>query len=279
MSDQPARHVDASGAALPPLPSLEGAALRSPPQTGAARRWQEATVVGVRRESAAVSVFRLALPIWEAHLPGQHYVVRLSAPDGYRAERSYSLASAPQDVGHVELAIERLADGEVSTYLHDHLTVGDRLTVRGPFGGWFVRRGDRPALLVGGGSGVVPLVAMLRTARARSAAGDPGAPLRAVVSFRDAGHVLFAGEWGEETTLVLTREDSPAGRPAGRMGDADVAAPLAETMSAASPQTPLEVFVCGSTPFAAAAEAVLARVGSPPSALHVERFGPSAPPV
>lgn len=281
MSERPGRtaagHTDLAGTALPPLPSLGGAALRNPPQAGAARRWQEGEVVAVRRESATVSTFRLALPAWEAHLPGQHYVVRLSAADGYRAERSYSVASAPEDVGHVELAIERLADGEVSTWLHDHLAVGDRLTVRGPFGGWFVWRGTSPALLVGGGSGVVPLVAMLRHARARREAGAPVAPVAAVVSFRDADHVLFPEQWGGSTVL-LTRQDAPSGRRAGRLGVADVEAPLAAVLAASSAEAPPEVFVCGSTPFAAAAEDVLARAGSPTGALHVERFGPSAPP-
>ena len=270
-------HVDLGGAPLPPLPSLGGAALRNPPQAGAARRWQRARVVAVRRQSASVSTFRLALPVWEAHLPGQHYVVRLEAADGYRAERSYSVASAPEDVGHVELAVERLADGEVSTWLHDHLAVGDAVTVRGPFGGWFVWRGRSPALLVGGGSGVVPLVAMLRHARARREAGRAAAPLAAVVSFRDAARVLFAEEW-VQATVALTREGSATGRPAGRLTVDDVAGPLAEMAAASSPHAPLEVFVCGSTPFAAAAEAVLARAGSPASALRVERFGPSAPP-
>ncbi len=239
----------------------------------------DAEIVQVSRQSATTSTFRLALPRWEAHLPGQHYVVRLTAPDGYRAERSYSVASPPEDVGHVEIAVERLADGEVSTYLHDHLRVGDTLTVRGPFGGWFVWRGTRPALLVGGGSGVVPLVAMLRHASARRAAGLPVAELRAVVSFRDAEHVLFPDAWDERTAVLLTRERSPSGRPAGRLTVADVSAPLERVLrSAEEAQTPPEVFVCGSTPFAAAAEAALARAGSPPSALHVERFGPSGSP-
>ncbi len=270
-------HTDLSGSALPPLPTLGGSTLRNPPETGAARRWMDAEVVAVRRESATTSTFRLALPVWEAHLPGQHYVVRLSAADGYRAERSYSIASPPEDAGHVELTIERLADGEVSPYLHDEVRVGDTLTVRGPFGGWFVWRGTRPALVVGGGSGAVPLMAMLRHARAARGAGRQVAEIRAVASFRDEAHVLYAGEWGEESTVVLSRQDSPGGRPAGRLGVADVEGPLAQVLAAASPERPLEVFVCGSTPFAAAAEQLLARAGSPTEALHVERFGPSAP--
>ncbi len=274
----PPPHTDLCGAPLPPLPTLGGAALRNPPETGAARRWMDAEVVEVRRETATTSTFRLALPSWEAHVPGQHYVVRLSAADGYRAERSYSIASPPEDVGHVELTVERLGDGEVSPYLHDEVRAGDTLTVRGPFGGWFVWRGTRPALAVGGGSGVVPLMAMLRHARAARAACREVAEIQAVVSFRDEAHVLYAGEWGEGSTVVLSRQSSPVGRPAGRIAVADVEGPLARVLRAATCERPPEVFVCGSTPFAAAAEAVLARAGSPTEALHVERFGPSAPP-
>ncbi|HEX2577978.1 MAG TPA: FAD-binding oxidoreductase, partial [Aquihabitans sp.] len=124
--------------------------------------WQRGVVVAVRTETPRARTFRLALPTPVAHLPGQHYVVRLTAPDGYRAQRSYSVGSAPEPSGEVELTVERLDDGEVSTFLHDTVEIGDELEVRGPIGGWFVWRVDRPALLVGGGSGVVPLMAMLR---------------------------------------------------------------------------------------------------------------------
>ena len=108
---------------------------------------------------------RLALSEPTPYLAGQHFLIRLTAPDGYRAQRSYSVASAPGDSGEIELTVEHLPDGEVSSFLHEVVMVGDKLEVRGPIGGWFVWRGDTPAVLIGGGSGVVPLMAMLRLAR------------------------------------------------------------------------------------------------------------------
>src|SRR6187551_1256395 len=129
-------------------------------------RWQTATVVGIAPETTRAKTFRLALPAPSGHRAGQHYVVRLTAPDGYTASRSYSVASPPDGGNELDLTVERLDDGEVSSFLHDVLEVGDELEVRGPIGGYFVWRGDAPAVLVGGGSGVVPLMAMLRYARA-----------------------------------------------------------------------------------------------------------------
>ncbi len=256
--------------ALPPLPTLD-APLRRVPPGGARREWQGARVVQVRRETARASTFRLALPVWHPHVPGQHYVVRLTAPDGYRAERSYSVASPPEDAGHVELTVERLDEGEVSTHLHDAVEVGDVLQVRGPFGGWFVWRGDTPALLVGGGSGVVPLVAMLRHARAAGRT----APLRLVVSARTRDDLLFAGEYGPETTVVLTREARDgrprSGRAPGRLRADDLAPAVAELFALPG----ATAYVCGSAGFAGAAERLLAEVGAPAGALRVERFGPS----
>ena len=130
-----------------------------PPRPG---RWQTATLVEVRPETATAKTFRLALPDPSSHLAGQHYVVRLTAPDGYTASRSYSVASPPDGSAEIELTVERLPDGEVSSFLHDVAAPGDSLEIRGPIGGWFVWRGDTPALLIGGGSGVVPLMAMVR---------------------------------------------------------------------------------------------------------------------
>ena len=265
---------------LPPLPRLD-APLRRPPAGGARREWQRAEVVALRRETARALTLRLALPTWHAHLPGQHYVVRLTAPDGYRAERSYSVASPPADAGHVELTVERLADGEVSTHLHDGVRVGDTLEVRGPFGGWFVWRGDAPALLVGGGSGVVPLMAVLRHARATGSA----VPLRLVVSARSADELLFAGEYGAETTVVLTRTTPPGwSRPPGRLTADDLAPAVAAVFGATpgatgaattaqGPGAPT-AYVCGSAGFAGAAERLLVEVGVPARSIRVERFGP-----
>src|SRR5438046_305518 len=126
--------------------------------------WQSATVSAIRQETPQVKTFMLALPHWLAHRPGQHYDLRLTAPDGYQAQRSYSIASAPERSGAIDLTIERLEDGEVSSYMHDVVVVGDRVEVRGPIGGYFVWEAGQggPLLLVGGGSGVVPLMAMIR---------------------------------------------------------------------------------------------------------------------
>ena len=119
--------------------------------------WQIGTVASIRQETPRVKSFRLALPMWMPHLPGQHYDVRLTADDGYRAQRSYSIASSPLDEGEVELTIDCLTDGEVSPYFHDVVVEGDQVEVRGPFAAYFVWRGEAPALLVGGGSGVVQI--------------------------------------------------------------------------------------------------------------------------
>ncbi len=128
-------------------------------------RWQIATVKSIKRETPQVKSFRVELPMWMPHLPGQHFDIRLTAEDGYQAQRSYSIASSPLDKGEIELTIDLLADGEVSPYFHEVVEEGDQVEVRGPFASYFVWRGEEPALLLGGGSGVVPLMAMLRHRR------------------------------------------------------------------------------------------------------------------
>src|SRR3954471_6129361 len=148
------------GQRLPqPRRPLEGGALLERLMAVAPRapgRWQIATVASIKQETASVKSFRLTLPMWMPHLPGQHYDVRLTAPDGYQAQRSYSIASSALDEGVVELTIDRLDDGEVSPYSHDVVAPGDQVELRGPFASYFVWRGESPLLLVGGGSGVVP---------------------------------------------------------------------------------------------------------------------------
>ena len=170
--------------------------------------WQTARVVSIRDETPRTKTFRLALDAPARHRAGQHYVVRLTAPDGYTASRSYSIASPPDDSSNeFELTVERLDDGEVSTFLHDGLEPGDELEVRGPIGGWFVWDGDTPAVMVGGGSGVVPLMAMLRLAR-RTNRSDL---VRVVVSVRSPADLYYADELpGPETTIVYTREAPPS---------------------------------------------------------------------
>lgn len=218
-------------------------------------------MVGITEETPRAKTFRLRLEEPAPHLPGQHYVVRLTAPDGYTASRSYSVASPPGDSGEIQITVERLAEGEVSTFLHDVVEVGDELEVRGPIGGWFVWDGTTPALLVGGGSGVVPLMAMLRLARRQG----PGHPLRLVVSVRSPEDLLYRDELpGPDVTVVYTRRSpAGAGRPPGRLTLADLPAPA-----------PL-AYVCGSSGFADAATALLLQSGMPATAIRVERFGPT----
>jgi ferredoxin-NADP reductase len=163
---------------------------------------------------------RLDVPDRVQHLAGQHYVVRLTAEDGYTAQRSYSVASAPGEP-QVELFVERLDDGEVSTYLADVVEPGDRLEVRGPIGGWFVWDGERPALLVGGGTGVVPLVAMLRTARELGRTDL----LRIAVSTRTLAELPYADELLEAGALVVTTREPGGVRPAGRLAAAEPVPP------------------------------------------------------
>jgi ferredoxin-NADP reductase len=198
-----------------------------------------------------------------SHLAGQHYIVRLTAPDGYVASRSYSIASAPDGTAEVEITVERLPGGEVSMFLHDEVDPGDELEVRGPIGGWFVWPGDGPALLVGGGSGVVPLMAMLRLARRQ---GTPDL-LRLVVSVRTPETLYYADELpGPETTIIYTRQ-APATytRPAGRLttGDLGVVSPGSIT------------YICGSSPFADAATDLIMQTGVPAEQVRIERFGPT----
>lgn len=226
--------------------------------------WETATVIAVRDETPTAKTFRLALDHPTAHVAGQHYIVRLTAPDGYQASRSYSVASAPDGSRELELTVERLEDGEVSTFLHDVVVPGDELEVRGPIGGWFVWHGNTPAVLVGGGSGVVPLMAMLRYAR-RTGRTDL---VRLVVSARSPTDLYYASEiMGPETTVVYTREAPPdSGRAVGRLVAADLAPALLPDATA---------YVCGSPGFADAASELLVGAGVPTERIRVERFGPT----
>jgi ferredoxin-NADP reductase len=226
--------------------------------------WQTATVVAIKPETARAKTFRLTRSEPASHRAGQHCVVRLTAPDGYTASRSYSIASAPDASQEFELTVERLEGGEVSTFLHDDVVVGDQLEVRGPIGGWFVWDGDAPALLVGGGSGVVPLMAMLRLAR-RLGRSDL---IRLIVSVRTRDDLYYGDEIaGPETTLVYTRATPPSfPRAPARLARDDIAQPVAPDVTA---------YVCGSSGFADAASNVLVEVGVPTQRIRVERFGPS----
>jgi ferredoxin-NADP reductase len=226
--------------------------------------WQPATIVTISRETPSAKTFRLRLNHPSAHLPGQHYIVKLTDPDGYTAARSYSVASAPDRSSDIELTVERLPNGEVSTFLHDEAAIGDELEVRGPIGGWFIWTADRPALLIGGGSGVVPLMAMLRYARQQNVADL----VRLIVSVRTPDRLYYAHELpGPQTTVIYTRA-GPVGqsRPPGRMTPADLGPLLLADAT---------VYICGSSPFADAATDAATTIGIPVDRIRVERFGPT----
>jgi ferredoxin-NADP reductase len=226
--------------------------------------WQTARVIGIRDETPRAKTFRLALARPSDHLAGQHYVIRLTAPDGYTASRSYSVASAPDGSPELEVTVERLEGGEVSTFLHDEVVPGDELEVRGPIGGWFVWNGVSPALLIGGGSGVVPLMAMLRLAR-RTGQSDI---VRLVVSVRSPPDLYYRDELpGPETAVVYSRQapdQSP--RPPGRLTGDDLS-PLVIPDATA--------YICGSSGFADAASDLLVGLGLGVDRIRVERFGPT----
>jgi ferredoxin-NADP reductase len=228
-------------------------------------RWQIGTVTSIKRETPRVKSFAIALPMWMPHLPGQHYDVRLTAQDGYRAQRSYSIASSPLDEGRIELTIDRLEDGEVSPYFHDVLIEGDEVEVRGPFTSYFVWRGEQPVLLAGGGSGVVPLMAMLRHRRRTM----PSLPMRLVYSVRNAEDVIYGEELGEEAVLTFTRS-APDGW-SGHRGriDEQLMAEVASSMTSGL------AFVCGSNGFVESASQLLLGAGFAPQRIRTERFGPT----
>jgi ferredoxin-NADP reductase len=237
--------------------------------------WTIAEVVDRVTETPRVHSLTFDVPDWAGHLPGQHIDVRLTAEDGYRAQRSYSIAT-PEDGNRVTITVERLEDGEVSTYLTDVLEVGDQVELRGPIGGYFVWEPDRggPLGLIGGGSGVAPLMAMLR---ARVAA-DSEVPVRMLCSWRTAEDVIYADELagiardedGVSITHTLTRS-APEGWP-GRSGRFDREA-ISELAWPADMQ-PL-TYVCGPTGFVEAVASVLVELGHEPGRILTERFGPT----
>ncbi|HEY1831692.1 MAG TPA: FAD-binding oxidoreductase [Acidimicrobiales bacterium] len=230
--------------------------------------WETATVVAIRRETVRAKTFRLALRDPVRHLAGQHYVVRLTAPDGYTASRSYSVASAPDGSREFELTVERLEEGEVSSFLHDVVEVGDVLEVRGPIGRYFVWDGTTPAVLIGGGSGVVPLMAMLRVAR-RDRRPDL---VRLLVSVRTPADLYYADELpGPESTVVYTQLAPFTTRSPARLTKGDVASAIMDEPE----MMDSTAYVCGSTGFADAATDILQEMGFSIEQIRVERFGPS----
>lgn len=235
--------------------------------------WQFGPLAELVPETRRVSSLYFDVPDWPGHEAGQHIDVRLTADDGYQAERSYSIASPPED-SRLALTVERLDDGEVSPYLVGELRPGDRLELRGPIGGYFVWRGDddRPLLLVGGGSGVVPLMAMLRH-RARIGSTTPAVLLfssrtLADVIYREELDRLAAAGDGLRVVHTLTRE-----KPAGWTGyTRRIDQAMLSEVAWPSERNPA-VFVCGPTPFVEAAATLLVAMGYDARSIKTERFG------
>lgn len=236
--------------------------------------WEPATVVGLVDETPTVRSLVLDVPDWTGHRAGQHLDVRLTAPDGYRAERSYSVASAPSD-RQVTITVQRVPDGEVSPYLTEDLRPGDVVEVRGPVGGWFVWTPDLvgPLQLVAGGSGVVPLVAMLRE---HAASGSTGGA-RLLYSCRTADDVVFRNELDRlgasgaaDVRVTLTR-----GAPEGWTGEVGrVDAAMLDRAAWPADAAP-RVYVCGPTPFVEHVAELFVRRSHDPAAIRTERFGPT----
>ena len=237
--------------------------------------WRLAGVVEAVPETPRTKSLILEVPGWEGHRAGQHVDVRLTAPDGYQAQRSYSIASAPEQE-RVELVVDRLEDGEVSPYLTEVLMAGDRLELRGPIGGWFAWDAAEggPLLLIGGGSGVAPLMSMVRH---RAAAGSD-APTRLLYSSRSYEEIIFR----EELEALAARDASlevfhalTRSRPEGWGGyDRRVDAEMLGEVSWPPGEGPL-AFVCGPTSFVEGAADALVGLGHDPARIKTERFGPT----
>jgi len=235
--------------------------------------WRGADVVDVVFETPRVKTIAFDVPGWPGHRAGQHVDIRLTAEDGYQAQRSYSIASTP-DGTRLELTVERLDDGEVSPYLTDELGPGDQIELRGPVGGYFVWEPPQggPLLLVGGGSGVVPLMAMIR---ARDAARSD-ADTRLLCSSRGWEDVIYRDELerrgadGVTVIHTLTRSQPPGWTGYARRVDAEMLAEVGPRPA----ELPL-VYVCGPTPFVEAVAEALVQLGHEPHRVKTERFGPT----
>jgi ferredoxin-NADP reductase len=252
-----------------------GPAAGASPGASARITWREATVVEVVDETPHARTLVLDVPDWPGHAAGQHLDVRLTAEDGYQAQRSYSIASAPEDE-RVALTIERIDDGEVSPYLAGEVVAGDRFEVRGPIGGHFTWRAadGGPLLLIGGGSGVVPLMAMLRHRAAVGSDADARLLLSArewdAVLYRDELERLASGAGAPSITYTLTRAAPPGWGGFHRRVDAEMLKAVGP-----APTTDPMVFVCGPTPFVEAVADALVGLGHPADRIHTERFGPT----
>ncbi len=254
----------------------------SPPPAARAIPWRAGTVAQIVAETARVRTLVLDVPGWPGHRAGQHVDVRLTAEDGYQTERSYSIASAPEEP-RVWLTIERLDDGEVSTYLVDELREGDSLELRGPIGGhfvWSVRNGG-PLLLIGGGSGIVPLMSMLRHRAHAAESVRRAAPARLLYSSRSWQDLIYREELARlaaadnslEVMHTITREPPPGWTGYARRIDQAMLAEAAWP-ARANPQ----IYVCGPTPLVERAAEGLVALGYQPDSIRTERFGPTGGP-
>jgi ferredoxin-NADP reductase len=242
----------------------------------AAINWQIATITAIQSETSNVKSYRFAVPGWPGHRPGQHLDLRLTAADGYQAQRSYSLASAARPDGAVEITVERVPDGEVSPFMHDVAMTGDRLELRGPIGGYFVWDGSMPdpLLLVAGGSGVVPLMAM---ARQRATIGS-SIPTTLLYSSRAADDIIYRAELdqlaarndGFRLVHTLTRSQPDGWTGLRRRIDRDMLDAVLDGQAAR-----LQAFVCGPTPLVESVAENLVGLGMSPARVRTERFGPS----
>ena len=237
--------------------------------------WQEATITAITRATPRVKIFTLKPPQWQGFTAGQHVDLRLTAPDGYQAERSYSIASAPDATGTFDLAIDLIDDGEVSPFFHEVAEVGDAIEIRGPIGGHFVwRAGDGgPLLLIAGGSGLVPLMAMLR----HRAVAAPEIDVALILSARTEDELIWrdellrraGGEPHFHLFATVTRETPRT--PGIRHGRLD--AGLIGTALASLPTPPSTTFICGSTPFVGAAADLALAAHLPFASIKAERYG------
>lgn len=237
--------------------------------------WRAATVIDIRPEAHRVATIALSVPGWPGHVAGQHLDLRLTAPDGYEAQRSYSIASASKTTA-IEITVEEVRDGEVSQFLLYELVVGDILEIRGPIGGYFTWEPSEagPVLLVAGGSGIVPLMAMLRE-RARA---DDGTPVRLLYSARTVEAIIYRQELdrmaarrdGFSLTYTLTREQPPNWAGGRRRIDRAML-----EASGWSPDMKPRAFVCGPTPLVEQVAADLVGLGYVDARVKTERFGPT----
>lgn len=238
--------------------------------------WQIASIKSIKPETASVKSFTLTLPAWMRHRAGQHYDIRLTAEDGYQAQRSYSIASEPEREGEVDITVERINDGEVSTYMHDVLVPGDRIEVRGPIGGYFVWEAtmQEPLLLIAGGSGVVPLMSMIRH-RVAAGAKNPASLLYSSRNFEDVIYyneleTLLSSNGGLQVFHTLTRSQPPGWKGYARRIDPEMLKEVAQPLGRS-----VQVFICGPTLLVESAANALVRLGLNPSQIRTERFGPT----